>query len=106
MNNQWDNNYDYGSNQSQGFYDPSAYNYDAGAADYSVSNPVADGMFQFSKVQFLNHSDLLTGFYHEKLKTVMIVKGGLNHFQFCKLFNRPDLHEISRIFCLNSCWIR
>ena len=45
MNNQWDNNYDYGSNQSQGFYDPSAYNYDAGAADYSVSNPVADGMF-------------------------------------------------------------
>ena len=50
MNNQWDNNYDYGSNQSQGFYDPSAYNYDAGAADYSVSNPVADGMFNFSKL--------------------------------------------------------
>ena len=50
MNNQWDNNYDYGSNQSQGFYDPSAYNYDAGAADYSVSNPVADGMFKISKL--------------------------------------------------------
>ena len=70
MNNQWDNNYDYGSNQSQGFYDPSAYNYDAGAADYSVSNPVADGMFKFSKSNFQNFSfnvsDMLTGCFHEK----------------------------------------
>lgn len=41
MNNQWDNNYDFGSNQNQGFYDPQMYNnYDAGAADYSVSNTV------------------------------------------------------------------
>ena len=61
MNNQWDNNYDYGSNQSQGFYDPSAYNYDAGAADYSVSNPVADGMFEFSK--------LLTCLWHKENET-------------------------------------
>ena len=71
MNNQWDNNYDYGSNQSQGFYDPSAYNYDAGAADYSVSNPVADGMLKNSKlVKFLTCSqDVFT-----KIRTnVMIV---------------------------------
>ena len=71
MNNQWDNNYDYGSNQSQGFYDPSAYNYDAGAADYSVSNPVADGMFNFSKPHFLKVSDLLSGCFHEKRTSIV-----------------------------------
>ena len=41
----WDTNYDFSNNQSQGFYDPSAYNYDAGAADYSAPNtvPQTDG---------------------------------------------------------------
>jgi len=36
----WDSNYDFSSNQSQGFYDPQMYNYDAGASDYSASNTV------------------------------------------------------------------
>ena len=47
----WDTNYDFGSqNQSQGFYDPQMYNYDAGASDYSTSNIVqpADGLYIMS----------------------------------------------------------
>ena len=43
----WDSNYDFSNNQSQGFYDPQMYNYDAGSSDYSASNTVQqqDGKF-------------------------------------------------------------
>ena len=53
----WESNYDFSSNQSQGFYDPQMYNYDAGASDYSALNTVqqTDGKF---KTQDSSHKNI------------------------------------------------
>ena len=52
----WDSNYDFSGNQSQGFYDPQMYNYDAGSSDYSASNTVQqpDGKFRILTGRFFD----------------------------------------------------